>query len=137
LRAEKAKGARIVCYGAAAKGSTLINYLDLGPDFFEFVADANPYKQGRFMPGQAIPIVHPDRLVETRPELVLLLVWNFAGEVLRQQQAYRAAGGRFIIPIPEPRVIEPGEPVDEVQFAVGYAATERPLPAASTGTVPV
>src|SRR5206468_10409906 len=52
LRAEKLKGARIVCYGAAAKGSTLINYLDLGPDFFEFVADANPYKQGRFMPGQ-------------------------------------------------------------------------------------
>jgi SAM-dependent methyltransferase len=125
LRAEKARGARIACYGAAAKGSTLVNYLDLGPDFFEFVADANPFKQGRFMPGQSTPIVHPDRLVETRPDLVLLLVWNFAGEVLRQQQAYRSAGGRFIIPIPEPRVIEPGESIEEAHLAIDSATAGR------------
>jgi SAM-dependent methyltransferase len=137
LRAEKAKGASIACYGAAAKGSTLINYLDLGPDFFEFVADANPYKQGRFMPGQAIPIVHPGRLAETQPDLVLLLVWNFAGEVLRQQHRYRAAGGRFIIPIPEPRVIEPGERVDEEQFAVGMAGTAERAVAAAVRPGPV
>jgi SAM-dependent methyltransferase len=125
LRAEKKRGKRIACYGAAAKGSTLVNYLDLGPGFFEFAVDANPHKQGKFMPGQRIPIVHPDRLLETRPDLVLLLVWNFAGEVLRQQSAYRAAGGRFVIPIPEPHVIEPGEPVDETHFAVSIGAAAQ------------
>jgi SAM-dependent methyltransferase len=136
LRAEKKRGKRIACYGAAAKGSTLINYLDLGPGFFEYAVDANPHKQGKFMPGQRIPIVHPDRLAETQPDLVLLLVWNFAGEVLRQQSAYRAAGGRFIIPIPEPHVIEPGESVDEAHFAVGLAtAAAQAGRGAGAGTV--
>jgi SAM-dependent methyltransferase len=125
LRAEKKRGKRIACYGAAAKGSTLVNYLDLGPGFFEYVVDANPHKQGKFMPGQRIPIVHPDRLLETQPDLVLLLVWNFAGEVLRQQSAYRAAGGRFIIPIPEPHVIEPDELVGEAHFAVDLATAAQ------------
>ena len=136
LRAEKKRGKRIGCYGAAAKGSTLINYLDLGPGFFEYAVDANPHKQGKFMPGQRIPIVHPGRLLETQPDLVLLLVWNFAGEVLRQQSAYRAAGGRFIIPIPEPHVIEPGESVDEAHFAVGLAtAAAQAGRGAGAGTV--
>jgi SAM-dependent methyltransferase len=125
LRAEKKRGKRIACYGAAAKGSTLVNYLDLGPGFFEYVVDANPHKQGKFMPGQRIPIVHPDRLLETQPDLVLLLVWNFAGEVLRQQSAYRAAGGRFIIPIPEPHVIQPDELVGEAHFAVDLATAAQ------------
>jgi SAM-dependent methyltransferase len=125
LRAEKDCGKRIACYGAGAKGSTLVNCLDLQPGFFEYVADANPYKHGKLMPGQRIPIVHPDRLLETRPDFVLLLSWNFAGEVLRQQAAYRAAGGRFIIPIPEPRVIEPDESIDEPQFAIGTAIRSK------------
>jgi SAM-dependent methyltransferase len=125
LRAEKKRGKRIACYGAAAKGSTLVNYLDLGPGFFEYVVDTNPHKQGKFMPGQRIPIVHPDRLLETQPDLVLLLVWNFAGEVLRQQSAYRAAGGRFIIPIPEPHVIQPDELVGEAHFAVDPATAAQ------------
>lgn len=134
LRAEKGRGRRIAAYGAAAKGSTLVNCLDLEPGFFEFVADANPYKHGKLMPGQHIPIVHPDRVLETQPDLVLLLAWNFAGEVLRQQAAYRAAGGRFIIPIPEPRVIEPDQAVDETQFAIGMHAA----PSIRTGsTAPV
>ena len=118
LRAEKARGNRIACYGAAAKGSTLVNFLNLGPGFFEYVVDANPFKQGKFMPGQHIPIVPPSRLLEDPPDLVLLLVWNFAGEVLRQQAAYRAAGGRFVIPIPEPVVIKPDVLIKEAHFAV-------------------
>lgn len=119
LRAEKARGKRIACYGAAAKGSTMINYLNLGPGFFDFVVDANPHKQGKFMPGQKIPISHPDRLAADQPDFVLMLVWNFAGEVLRQQRAYRQAGGRFIIPIPAPRIVEPAEITGESPFALG------------------
>src|SRR6185312_1879843 len=98
-------------YGAAAKGATLLNFLGLGNGFFDFVADANPFKQGRFMPGQRLPIVHPKRLLADRPDDVLLLSWNFAGEILREQAAYRSAGGRFIVPIPTPRVIAPDQHV--------------------------
>jgi len=65
--------------------STLVNYLDLGKGLFEFVADANPFKEGKYMPGQRIPIRHPDRLAADQPDYVLLLVWNFAREVMRQQ----------------------------------------------------
>jgi len=118
LVSERAKGKRIACYGAAAKGATLVNYLDLGERFFEFVADANAYKQGKYMPGQRIPIRHPDQLVAEQPDYVLLLVWNFAGEVMRQQATYRERGGSFIIPVPEPCIVPPGAPIDDTQFAI-------------------
>ena len=118
LLSEKAKGKRIACYGAAAKGATLVNYLDLGENFFEFVADANPYKHGKYMPGQHIPIRHPDQLMADQPDYVLLLVWNFAGEVMRQQATYRERGGSFIIPVPEPCVVPPGALIDDTQFAI-------------------
>lgn len=118
LRREKASGRRIACYGAAAKGATLVNSLDLGGGFFEYVADANPFKQGKYMPGQRIPIVDPGRLAADRPDDVLLLSWNFAGEILRQQAGYREAGGRFIIPIPTPRIIAPGEAFGDSSYAI-------------------
>jgi hypothetical protein len=118
LREAKSQGKRIACYGAAAKGSTLINYLDLGSAFFDFVADANPNKHGKFMPGQRIPICHPDRLLAERPDITLLLTWNFAGEILQQQAAYRRAGGRFVVPIPRPRIIEPDEAIADTAYAL-------------------
>ena len=118
LVSERAKGKRIACYGAAAKGATMVNYLNLGERFFEFVADANAYKQGKYMPGQRIPIRHPDQLVADQPDYVLLLVWNFAGEVMRQQATYRERGGSFIIPVPEPCIVPPDAPIDDTQFAI-------------------
>jgi SAM-dependent methyltransferase len=101
----KSKGARIAAYGAAAKGSTLINYSEIGCDFLDFVVDRNTHKQGMYMPGQRIQVVPTNALLERKPDYVLLLAWNFADEILEQQQSYRAAGGRFIIPIPKPQVV--------------------------------
>jgi SAM-dependent methyltransferase len=118
LVSEKAKGKRIACYGAPAKGATMVNYLDLGEGFFEFAADANAYKQGKYMPGQRIPIRHPDQLVADQPDYILLLAWNFAGEVMRQQATYRERGGSFIIPVPEPHIVPPEAPIGDTPFAI-------------------
>lgn len=101
----KQDGKSVVAYGASAKGSTLLNYYGVGKESLDFVADRSTYKQGRFTPGTHIPIVPPDELVERMPDYTLLLTWNFAKEILKQQQAYRDRGGRFIIPIPEVNVV--------------------------------
>jgi hypothetical protein len=105
LRRLKAEGKRIAAYGAAAKGSTLLNHFDIGSDLLDLVVDRSTHKQGRFMPGVKIPILSPDSLIQSRVDYALLLTWNFADEILAQQSAYRAAGGKFIIPVPEVRIV--------------------------------
>jgi hypothetical protein len=101
----RSQGKRIAAYGASAKGSTLLNYCGLGCETLEFVADRSTYKQGCLTPGTRLPIVPSEELAKRKPDYTLLLTWNFADEILRQQQAYRDAGGRFILPVPELRVI--------------------------------
>jgi SAM-dependent methyltransferase len=105
LQELKRRGYRLAAYGAAAKGSTLLNYYGIGRETLDFVVDRSPYKQGRLMPGVHLPIRPPHALLEDRPDYTLLLAWNFADEILAQQAAYRQAGGRFILPIPEVRVV--------------------------------
>ena len=101
----RAGGARIAAYGAAAKGVTLLSYVGVGAETIEYVVDRNVHKQGRYMPGVRLPIADPARLLADRPDYVLLLAWNFADEILAQQDAYRRAGGRFIVPVPTPKVL--------------------------------
>jgi SAM-dependent methyltransferase len=101
----KRQGHRLAAYGAAAKGSTLLNYCGIGPNALDFVVDRSTYKQQRYMPGVHLPIRAPEKLLEEQPDYVLLLTWNFADEILAQQAEYRARGGKFIVPIPEPHVV--------------------------------
>lgn len=98
-------GARIAGYGAAAKGTILLNFAGLGRGMLEFVADRNVHKQGRYIPGVRLPIVSPDRILEAQPDYLLILPWNFKEEIMEQQAEFRRRGGRFIVPVPEPVVV--------------------------------
>ncbi len=101
----KRKGARIAGYGAAAKGTILLNFASVGSEMLEFVADRNVHKQGRYIPGVRLPIVSPARILEEQPDYVLILPWNFKEEIMEQQAEYRRRGGRFIVPVPEPVIV--------------------------------
>jgi hypothetical protein len=105
LRGLKGEGRSIAAYGAAAKGSTLLNYAGIGTGLIDFVVDRNVHKQGLCMPGVHVPIRDPAALLEVMPDYVLLLAWNFKDEIIDQQREYLDRGGRFIVPIPEPTVI--------------------------------
>ncbi len=100
----KAAGLKVAAYGASAKGSTLLNYCGIGPETLDFVVDRSTVKQGKFTPGTRLRIYSPEKLLEAQPDFTLLLTWNFADEILRQQEEYRRRGGRFIVPVPMPRV---------------------------------
>jgi SAM-dependent methyltransferase len=93
-------------YGAPAKANTLLNYCRIGTDLLDYTVDISPYKQGRYLPGTHIPIYHPDKLRETRPDFVLILPWNIQEEILTQMACVRDWGGRFVVPIPRLEVME-------------------------------
>ncbi len=105
LLAAKRDGKTIVGYGAPAKGNTLLNYCGVRQDFLDFTVDASPHKQGKFLPGTRIPIFAPAKILETKPDYVLILPWNLKEEIAAQMAGIREWGGRFVVAIPEVTVL--------------------------------
>jgi hypothetical protein len=96
----KRAGKRLAGYGAPGKGNTLLNYCGIRTDFLDYTVDRSPYKQGKFTPGTRIPILHPDRIAQTRPDYVFILPWNLKDEIVQQMAHVRDWGGKFVVPIP-------------------------------------
>jgi hypothetical protein len=105
LLSAKGESRSIVAYGAPAKGNTLLNYCGVRGDFIDYAVDLSPHKQGKFLPGTHIPVLHPDRIRETRPDYLLILPWNLKDEIMGQMAHVREWGGRFVIPIPEVQLL--------------------------------
>ena len=105
LISAKREGLSVVGYGAPAKGNTLLNYCGIRSDLLDYTVDRSPHKQGHFLPGTHIPIYHPDRIKETKPAYLLILPWNLTREITEQIAFIRDWGGRFVVPIPEVRVL--------------------------------
>jgi 2-polyprenyl-3-methyl-5-hydroxy-6-metoxy-1,4-benzoquinol methylase len=102
----KRAGQSIVGYGAPGKGNTLLNYCGIRTDFLDYTVDRSPHKQGKFLPGTHIPIYHPDRIQETKPDLVLILPWNLRDEIAQQLAYVRGWGGQLAVPIPEVQLLD-------------------------------
>jgi len=101
----KSRGSVIAAYGAAAKGNTLLNFCGIRSDMVDFVADRNPAKQGRLLPGCRIPVVAPDAIKRAKPDYLMILPWNIKDEVIGQMAHIRDWGGRFVVPIPELEIV--------------------------------
>lgn len=98
-------GTSVAGYGAPAKGNTMLNYCGVDTALLPWTVDRNPLKVGSFTPGTHIPVLPVSTIAERPPERLLILAWNFAEEIMRQQRAYAEGGGRFILPMPSPRVL--------------------------------
>lgn len=105
LQSLKTQGKSLAAYGAPAKGNTLLNYCQLTTEWLPYTVDRSPHKIGMFTPGMHLPVLPTEALQANRPDLTLILAWNFAEEIMRQQRAYSDQGGRFILPLPTPRVV--------------------------------
>ena len=101
----KQQNKSIVGYGAPGKGNTLLNYCGIREDLITYTVDRNPYKHGRYLPGTHIPIYHPDKIAETKPDYIVILPWNLKKEIMEQLEFVREWGAQFVVPIPEPRVL--------------------------------
>lgn len=101
----KNQGKSVVGYGAPAKGNTLLNYCGIRTDLLDYTVDRSPYKQGLFLPGTHIPIYHSDKIIETKPDYLLILPWNIKDEIIEQMSHIREWGGQFVVPIPQVEVI--------------------------------
>ena len=101
----KAQGKKIAGYGAPAKGNTLLNYFGIGPDRLDFLVDRNPLKQGLYSPGMKISVRSIDAIADEKPDVLMVLAWNFFDEIREQQSDFVARGGRFLVPLPEPMLV--------------------------------
>jgi len=103
---QKKAGKKVAAYGAAAKGNTLLNYCGVKKDLIEFVVDASPHKQDKFLPGSHIPVVKEDEIIRSKPDYVLILPWNIKDEITEQLNYIQKWGGMFVVAVPEIKVIE-------------------------------
>lgn len=106
LSSLKQRGKRIAGYGAPAKGNTLLNFFSIGLELLDYIVDDSPFKQGKHTPGKRIPVVSSKRLAADPPDYLLILAWNFAPSIIAKNEAFRKRGGKFIIPVPRPQIVE-------------------------------